>query len=63
MLKLGGVVTATLLLASAAVVAARPDGRLRFEWRAGKLYQRSAIDPQLEPTSDVPGHRAACIKL
>ena len=25
-----------------------PDGRRRFEWRAGKLYQRSMIDPQLE---------------
>ena len=25
-----------------------PDGRKRFEWRAGKLYQRSALDPKLE---------------
>jgi len=24
------------------------DGRRRFEWRDGKLYQRSAIDPKLE---------------
>ena len=24
------------------------DGRLRFQWREGKLYQRSAIDPGLE---------------
>jgi len=25
-----------------------PDGRKRFEWREGKLYQRSALDPNLE---------------
>src|SRR6266850_1401824 len=25
-----------------------PDGRRRFEWRGGALYQRSALDPQLE---------------
>ena len=25
-----------------------PDGRLRFEWRSGKLYQRSMLDPELE---------------
>jgi hypothetical protein len=25
-----------------------PDGRRRFEWRGGKLYQRSALDPKLE---------------
>ena len=25
-----------------------PDGRRRFEWRKGKLYQRSALDPQRE---------------
>ena len=25
-----------------------PDGRRRFEWREGKLYQRSALDPQRE---------------
>jgi len=24
------------------------DGRKRFEWRAGKLYQRSALDPERE---------------
>ncbi|MEO8359002.1 MAG: multiheme c-type cytochrome [Vicinamibacteria bacterium] len=24
------------------------DGRRRFEWREGKLYQRSAVDPDLE---------------
>ena len=24
------------------------DGRRRFEWRAGKLFQRSAVDPKLE---------------
>jgi hypothetical protein len=24
------------------------DGRRRFEWREGKLYQRSAVDPKLE---------------
>ncbi len=24
------------------------DGRKRFEWREGKLYQRSALDPKLE---------------
>ena len=24
------------------------DGRRRFEWREGKLYQRSAVDPELE---------------
>jgi len=24
------------------------DGRARFEWRDGKLYQRSAVDPDLE---------------
>ncbi len=24
------------------------DGRKRFEWRGGKLYQRSALDPDLE---------------
>ena len=24
------------------------DGRRRFEWREGKLYQRSALDPKLE---------------
>ncbi len=27
-----------------------PDGRKRFEWRDGKLYQRSAVDPNLEWT-------------
>ena len=25
-----------------------PDGRRRFEWRGGRLYQRSMLDPQLE---------------
>ncbi len=25
-----------------------PDGRKRFEWRGGKLFQRSAMDPKLE---------------
>jgi hypothetical protein len=25
-----------------------PDGRKRFEWRDGKLYQRSGMDPNLE---------------
>ena len=25
-----------------------PDGRRRFEWRGGALYQRSALDPKLE---------------
>src|SRR5690606_19086650 len=25
-----------------------PDGRLRFEWTGGDLYQRSMIDPDLE---------------
>ncbi|MGE5522993.1 MAG: hypothetical protein ACM3SS_04695, partial [Rhodospirillaceae bacterium] len=25
-----------------------PDGRRRFEWRGGKLYQRSMLDPKLE---------------
>ena len=25
-----------------------PDGRERFEWRGGELYQRSMLDPQLE---------------
>lgn len=25
-----------------------PDGRKRFEWRGDALYQRSAVDPQLE---------------
>ena len=25
-----------------------PDGRRRFEWIAGQLYQRSMVDPQLE---------------
>jgi hypothetical protein len=25
-----------------------PDGRKRFEWRDGKLYQRAALDPNLE---------------
>ena len=25
-----------------------PDGRRRFEWIAGELYQRSMVDPQLE---------------
>lgn len=25
-----------------------PDGRKRFEWRDGKLYQRSSLDPTLE---------------
>lgn len=25
-----------------------PDGRKRFEWREGKLYQRSAVEPGLE---------------
>ncbi|HYR35390.1 MAG TPA: hypothetical protein VEQ87_13940, partial [Burkholderiales bacterium] len=25
-----------------------PDGRRRFEWRGGALYQRSALDPTLE---------------
>jgi len=25
-----------------------PDGKRRFEWRDGKLYQRSLLDPQLE---------------
>lgn len=25
-----------------------PDGRRRFEWRGGKLYQRSVLDPNLE---------------
>jgi hypothetical protein len=25
-----------------------PDGRKRFEWRDGKLYQRSALDPKKE---------------
>ena len=25
-----------------------PDGRLRFEWNGGDLYQRSALDPDLE---------------
>ena len=25
-----------------------PDGRRRFEWREGKLFQRSALDPKLE---------------
>src|SRR5690606_452601 len=24
------------------------DGRRRFEWRGGKLFQRSAVDPKLE---------------
>ena len=27
-----------------------PDGRLRFEWRAGQLIQRSVVDPKLEWT-------------
>lgn len=25
-----------------------PDGRKRFEWKGGKLYQRSVLDPKLE---------------
>ena len=25
-----------------------PDGRRRFEWRGGELYQRSVLDPELE---------------
>ena len=38
------------------------DGRKRFEWRAGKLFQRSAVDPTLEwemslvKDSVTPGH-------
>ena len=38
------------------------DGRKRFEWKEGKLYQRSAIDPKLEwemslvKDSVTPGH-------
>lgn len=38
------------------------DGRKRFEWRDGKLYQRSALDPTLEwemslvKDSVTPGH-------
>ena len=38
------------------------DGRRRFEWREGKLYQRSAVDPKLEwemslvKDSVTPGH-------
>ena len=50
------------------------DGRRRFEWRDGKLFQRSAVDPQREwemslvKDSVTPGHpkyneRAARAKL
>jgi len=52
----------------------RPDGRKRFEWRDGKLYQRSAVEPGLEwrvklvkdsvdPASSDYNERAARAKL
>jgi hypothetical protein len=40
-----------------------PDGRKRFEWRDGKLFQRSALDPKLEwqmslvKDTVTPGHK------
>jgi len=30
------------------LAAAQSDGQKRFEWRGGKLYQRSAVDPGME---------------